>query len=86
MTNYTGESLTGNKWRQLFIYVGYIPFGLLFVLCNRPQGGSRFEWWVLTLQALIWLTLTNENITNVPIKKIYKDYHSVYFVTKFGET
>ena len=50
------------------------------------MGGGRFEWEVLTLQALIWLTLTNENITNIPIQKIYKDHRSVYFVTKSGET
>ena len=35
------------------------------------MGGGRFEWGVLTLQALIWLTLTNENITNIPIQKKY---------------
>ena len=50
------------------------------------MGGGRFEWGVLTLQAFIWLTLTNEIIINVPIKKTYEDHHPVYFVTKTGAT
>ena len=42
------------------------------IVCYQGEwhlvGGGRFEWGVLTLQALIWLTLTNENITNISIQ------------------